>query len=343
MTMNRTILLTLDYELFFAKSGTAEKSIIEPTNKLIEVLKELRIPATFFVDTMYLAALQSSHDTKNQRTFSFIKNQLQEIIKSGSRIELHLHPHWIDAAYGDGLWEFPTLKHYKLSSLTSEQLEAAFSEGIKILHDIAREVYPNYQVACFRAGGWCIEPFSIIKSLMEKHNIYADSSVCPGLYMNGSIHKIDYRDIKMSSFYRFSGNVRSCEINGKFLEIPVNGFVVNAWDRFLWLLKSRIFYNDSVIWGDGVGIPSIYNQGRLNKFIALLKNESYYSQFSLDNYVDKKLLNKIMKATSYTLITFVAHPKTITKSSLDAIRYFKSKGYAFSTLQKVANENIQNI
>ena len=57
------IYITLDYELFFAKeSGSVEKSIIEPTQKIIDVVDPLGIKLCFFVDSGYLVNLKKYKD-----------------------------------------------------------------------------------------------------------------------------------------------------------------------------------------------------------------------------------------------------------------------------------------
>ena len=53
-------LLTLDYELFFQKSGDASVSLLKPTAELLEVLERIGGKAVFFVDTIYLNLLKKS-------------------------------------------------------------------------------------------------------------------------------------------------------------------------------------------------------------------------------------------------------------------------------------------
>ena len=53
------IFITLDYELFFAQhSGSVEKSIIEPTEKLLEAVEKTTTKLCFFVDAGYLVRLE---------------------------------------------------------------------------------------------------------------------------------------------------------------------------------------------------------------------------------------------------------------------------------------------
>lgn len=339
MKTQKNIILTFDYELFFSKSGTAEKSIICPTNQLLDTLIESEVCATFFVDTTYLNKLRSSQDSSDHRLFDKIVLQLQQIVKIGSRIELHLHPHWIDAIKNGDSWIFPNYEHYKLKTLSKEKIANLFSDGCQLLNQIARNIDPQYKVEVFRAGGWCIEPISILKETFLKNDIRIDSSVCPGLYLNGKIHHVDYRDIPLCAIYRFEDNVREKNSNGTMTEIPVNGYYMSGYERFIWVLKSKVFRHKSQIWGDGCGMVSVQQHSKLNKFLQMLHNERLFLQFSFDGYIDKNTLYRKVCSSELPFITFIAHPKTLTISSLDAIRYFKTKGFDFYTIKDIANGN----
>ena len=55
----RTIILSYDYEIFFGdKSGTIERSLIVPTNFLLDKMDELGIKGNFFIDYLMLKCLR---------------------------------------------------------------------------------------------------------------------------------------------------------------------------------------------------------------------------------------------------------------------------------------------
>lgn len=84
--------------------------------------------------------------------------------KRGHRIELHIHPHWVNAVYnGDGTWNYDDYSHYSLYSFTEDEVTSMFKEGTELLNKIAHKVDPNYKVIAFRAGGWTVQPFSKLK------------------------------------------------------------------------------------------------------------------------------------------------------------------------------------
>lgn len=337
----KKIILTLDYELFFSKSGTAEKSILYPTSRLLETLAECGAFATFFVDTTYLAKLRQSDDQYDHIVLDQIIKQLQQVLIHGNRIELHLHPHWIDAVKNGPFWTFPNYNHYKLNTLEKSVVNKLFDDGCEILNQLAREVVPNYKVEAFRAGGWCVEPISLFKESLVKNSIRVDSSVCPRLYLSGEVHKIDYRSVQTQDIYTFSDDVRINKENGEFVEVPVNGYYLSPIERFIWVLKSRIHKKESSIWGDGSGIMSVKQHGKLIKLLNILSGKKYFNQFSIDGYVDRNILYRKINESNLQYVTLIAHPKTLSKSSLETVRFLKQKGLDFYTMKEFTDEYCQ--
>ena len=132
----------------------------------------------FFVDWQMLKYLKEVNTKKTIFDLNMIINQLKDIIERGHRIELHIHPHWIDAKYnGDGTWNFSDFQHYSLNRFTEEEIIDMFVEGTSLLTSIAHEVDLEYKIVAFRAGGWAVQPFSLLKKAFNKSGIKIDSSV----------------------------------------------------------------------------------------------------------------------------------------------------------------------
>lgn len=92
----RTIILSYDYEIFFGdKSGTIERSLIVPTNFLLDKMDELGIKGNFFIDYLMLKCLRKIDTERTARDIQLIETQIKDIVRRGHRIELHLHPHWL--------------------------------------------------------------------------------------------------------------------------------------------------------------------------------------------------------------------------------------------------------
>ena len=159
----KKIILSYDYELFFGdKSGTVLKSIIQPTYKLLDAIESVGLKGSFFVDWQMLKNLKEANTERTLSDLRMIVDQIHDIIRRGHRIELHMHPHWVNAKYnGDGTWDFSDFSHYMLSTFSVEDITSMFVEGCNLLNSIAREVEPAYSIVAFRAGGWAVQPFSM--------------------------------------------------------------------------------------------------------------------------------------------------------------------------------------
>lgn len=320
----KTIVLTFDYEVFLGVSGTIEKCIIEPVDKLMLLLEEEGIKAAFFVDVLFLDKL-----IKNNRSsqFELIKSNLQKLLKKGHSLELHIHPHWLDAkpVIGSDQWDLRDDKRYRVSSLTSEERITLFTEGYNILLSICKEVIPDYKITVFRAGGLCIQPFDVFADVLKSLGIYIDSSVAPGLQNNSPTHQYDFTDIKSIDPYFFSKDISAPLDNGEFLEFPILTYEVSFLERLIQKLKKRSPSHQ--VFGDGQanGPSSKVKQRWFDKF----KKSKFL--FSVDGDYYEDLLLKEIQASKTDFITLLCHPKLLSEQSFITIKKLSdSKNIVFS-------------
>lgn len=302
------IVLTFDYELFLgASSGTAQKSIIEPTNAVIKLLKKYNAKAIFFVDTTYLLALKRF----NHADLDKILKQLQELVLIGSSIELHLHPQWIDAVPKDDLWEFSSFEHYRLHSLEDKEIIKIFKESKEFLTSLV-----GVEPRAFRAGGWSITPFSPLKKAFIDNDIKIDMSVLSGFSQDElPMHYYNFLNVPQKSFYKFENDVTIESENGSFLEIPVTTFDMHGIDlainNFINKIKREKYF------GDGRGLVSSGINDNLFKRV-ISKNLRKATIENQSVYMFKKSLNKIKDRE---LLSYVMHPKTLSHTSLKNLEY----------------------
>ena len=168
------IFITLDYELFFGgNSGTLENCIIKPTKALCAILDKYGVKASFFVDSGYLLKLE---ELKNKfpainKQYTDLVEQIKWLHKNGHDIQLHIHPHWQDTNYQNGKW-FSNTSRYKLHDFSESEINNIVRSYKGILNRIIED-----NVFAYRAGGWCIQPFSKIENAFRKNNIWLDSTV----------------------------------------------------------------------------------------------------------------------------------------------------------------------
>ena len=162
-----------------------EKCIFEPIDALTLLIDEVSAKATFFVDIFHyykLKELKSHHPALDEQEKDFRRN-VQHLLHLGHDIQLHLHPHWLDAVYleRENRWRF-SYERYRLHDLEVsnrgvESIGGFVKFGKELLLDICREVDSEHEVIAFRAGGFFVEPFSYIKNALDVNGIHIDSSV----------------------------------------------------------------------------------------------------------------------------------------------------------------------
>lgn len=221
----KKVILSFDYELFFGdKSGTVLKTLIEPTSLLLDAMDSVGFKGNFFVDWQMLKYLKEEGTERTNADYLLIEEQLKDMVRRGHRIELHIHPHWVDAKYnGDGTWDYSEFRHYSLNSFTEGVIVAMFKEGTALLTSIARQVDPTYKIVAFRAGGWAVQPFEKVKKGLEAANIYIDSSVMPKRAIKCEHSECDFLNAPepLVGYYHFEDDVCVSKVNGRFLEIPI--------------------------------------------------------------------------------------------------------------------------
>jgi hypothetical protein len=308
--MEKNAIITFDYEVYFgSKTGTIENSIIKPTQLILDVLKQNDAKAIFFVDATWLLFLQENL----LNHFEIIVQQLQTIIKSGSSIELHLHPHWKDAYEKDGNIVFGSYSRYRIHSLGKIEMLALFTKSIELLESIT-----NQKIRCFRAGGWCIEPFSELKDVFLASKIKYDFSVVPGEFLKeDKVYDYDFSKAPKLPFYSFQDDCCKSENKGCFVEFPVSTYNNNPLYRFV--NKLMLLLKKDKIYGDGVGIQE--------KSYFFLRSLSRRLQFSYTGISTDKTSNSFFRFLLLThfrktrLLVIVSHPKVSSKGALQNLLY----------------------
>lgn len=308
--MRKTAILTFDYELFLGtKTGTILNSLILPTRLILDSLQKDGAKAIFFVDATCLLFLRKYSPGDLQA----ISDQIREIVRQGSSVQLHLHPQWEDAVMKDGVIYFESFKNYNLLSYKPEEILDLFRASIDLLENITQQ-----EITCYRAGGNCIEPFSHVKQAFETFNIKYDFSTAPGMVLNsGHIYDYDFRGIPDLMFYSFGNDLRKPEPNGIFYEFPVSTYKNNPFYRLLNLGRSLI--GNDTIYGDGVGI-----QRELTVISRLISRRLGFSRTFLTlDQMDSRLFKHILAHhfRETPLIVILSHTKNFSEHSVLNLSY----------------------
>ena len=166
------LLVSQDYELFFQRSGSIEKCLFEPTNMLLDFADEFGIRITFFVDAGMLTSMQQlapSHPSL-ENDLSKIRKHIESIHNRGHEIGLHIHPHWEDTRWESGEWDFSGTR-YQLRDYSGDEVSDVVTRYTTALNELC-----DGSVTSYRAGGFCVEPFDMLKAPLLQNGITGDSS-----------------------------------------------------------------------------------------------------------------------------------------------------------------------
>lgn len=319
----KKIILSYDYELFFGDlSGTVQKTLIEPTNMLLDTMDAVGFKGSFFVDYMMLKYLALETDERCKNDYDAIVNQLKDMVRRGHRVELHIHPHWVDAKYnGDGTWNYEEFRHYGLNTFSYDKITDMFEEGTKIIEDIAHTVDSSYKIVAFRAGGWAIQPFAMVKNGFVKTGIKIDSSVSPGVYIDKDNTIVDFTDAPLKSNYHFSNDVCQEDVNGDFIEIPISAYYRDLFTSALSYVANILPKRQGRI-TDGTHNRAVDAEKQTPA--GAIQRQSMPAMFSLDNLPLRTHIK--IKRFKGDLMCFIDHPKDFNGYTLKNIRLVSKCG-----------------
>lgn len=337
----KLIIISFDYELFFGiKAGSVYNTLILPTNKMMDSLESIGAKGTYFVDYLMIKKLRDIDEEKARKDLLLIEKQLVDIVKRGHRVELHIHPHWLDAKYlGNGEWDFSDFSHYSLADLPSEQVNLLFREGVGLLTKIVRQADANYRILAYRAGGWAIQPFYRMKEAFLECGILIDSSVAPGMTINRHNGKEpDFSMISSNEIYSFSNQIEKKECGGEFLEVPITTCKMTIFDK----IANRFYINrhnmEFIPFADGTHSRVVMRkQSRIYRMLNFIKYCLIPNRimFSMTRISPNIILQKVLSLQEKILV-FIDHPKDMSLSNIKVVQKLKGQG-TFVTYEYFSN------
>lgn len=319
--------LSFDHELFFgSSSGSVEKCMIEPAQRLMELAAKHQVPLIFFVDAGFLdASKRYVTDERCNNSYNKVATQIKTIADAGHEIALHVHPHWEDSVFENGKWKINT-RRYKLADFSKEEA----SHIITKYHQALIEITGN-KCHSFRAGGWCIQPFEHIKEALKQNELFIDSSVYADGYHDSPTHSFDFRTAPKKEEYRFDTDCCR-EVNaGMFKEVVITDDVIPP--MFYWDLYLRMKLNPTLFKpvGDGSWLK---DKKRIYKQFY-----SYTHHFACADGYFASRLKGILKAKlslKHERMMVLSHPKSLAECSFKLLDQFiiqaKQNGCTFNTL-----------
>ncbi|MES2138150.1 MAG: hypothetical protein V4511_00475 [Bacteroidota bacterium] len=323
------IYITLDYEIYFGENhGTVEKCILYPTSELIRIAEKHNVRFCFFVDCGFVLKLDEFRKKYPQleKDYKAITEQIKYLSDTGHDIQLHIHPHWEDSYYNGERWIID-VKRYKLVDFNETEIADIVYRYKKVLTDLTGQ-----QIFAYRAGGWCLQPFSKLKNAFKQNNITMDSSV----FRNGSYssenYYYDFRGAPDKDIYRFEDEPEKENATGFFTELPISAIRNSPlffWKLFLLGRKNPYLHKPL---GDGKAMAA---PGQRKKMLTQFTD----CTVSIDGYnahLLQKALKKLQKK-KFEQMVVIGHPKALSRYSIQKLEEFVSKNKEknnFSTFTK---------
>jgi len=308
------VYLTYDYELFFGEpTGSVEKCIIEPTNLLRKIAKNTGVKMVFFIDVGYLKQLANFRNQypKVEHEYQLVIAQILTLVSEGHDCQLHIHPHWEDCTHDGDNWQMK-VDRYKLVDFSDDDIIRIVLEYKSILENLTKK-----PVIAYRAGGWCLQPFSRIKKAFIEAGLKIDSTVFRGGENKKGNYFYDFTKVPNKDKWRFSDDLCVKDEAGEFVEYPISNFKYSIWFFWRLFILGRLQPKLHKSIGNGYPMPS---PGMRKQMLT----QGMTLSACVDGYFVTKL-SKIVKENKqkgWQETIIIGHPKASTYFALKKLERF---------------------
>ena len=347
--MKLKLFLTFDHELPLGDLNTSyEAALFEPTRHVMDLADELGVKVTFFSDILCAKRFQKWDYDGFYVPYT---RQIQDILKRGHDVQLHIHPHWLTSGYENsrvipspdfGLSDFSTKTEFN-------GIPAIIKQSIDDLNQICRVAFPDYKCLAYRAGGYNIWPCTseILRSLHSQGIIY-DSSIAPGYYFKSNISEVDFRNLPSKPNWILNPeNYHLLSTEEGILEIPIATIPKTAFEMPTLFKLKKYAHRAPVHHG------AMIHLNENTDWKAKLRMLFSWRMLTFDNYtLSLKYLLKIVdynvkknKTADTLMLSIVSHPKSMGDYSFELMKDFisginkKYPGAEFLTYNSLHNSN----
>jgi hypothetical protein len=191
------IVLTDDWELRGNGTGRVEDLQQRPATRLMDLYDKLGVRSSFNVEVLQQLAFEKYARTGEEiaRGRDAWISTVQNMLRRGFDVQLHLHPQWLDAEPVDGWWKLG--RRWHIADYGGNEIARMLDDALAYLKPL---VAPN-EIVSFRGGSWGIGPPSrpTFTALAER-GIRIDISIVNGTFYDGEAIKLDYTRLAQPFF-----------------------------------------------------------------------------------------------------------------------------------------------
>ena len=172
------VLFTLDYEIHGNGEGDPSALMVEPTNRLMDLLEPYGAKLTIMADVAEILKFKQYRDRVGRDDFHYeaIADQLRQAIRRGHDVQLHLHSSYFNATFNGSQWE-QDWAEYNFAGLPLPRMEQVVAQGREFLEKLLKPVEQRYNCIAFRAANWSVNPSPNVIRALVNNGILIDTSV----------------------------------------------------------------------------------------------------------------------------------------------------------------------
>ncbi len=217
------LIFTLDYEIHGNGDGSPYDLMIEPTYRLLDLLEKYNTKLTIMADVAEILCFKEYYEKIGTDLFAYKKIviQLQDAIKRGHDVQLHIHSSYFKARFDGKSWT-QYWPEYNMASLQYERINEMIKVSKYFLEDILKPIKSDYSCFAFRAANWSMMPTQTIYKTLVENGILLDTSVYKGGQQKGNVD-YDYSNAysHLYSYRASESDINNQDKNGFLTEFPI--------------------------------------------------------------------------------------------------------------------------
>lgn len=347
----KSLILTLDYELYGNGSGDIYTHIIEPTELILALAGEYKAKITIFVEVVEFWRIEEEWLKGNtmgydRNPIDDIRKQLQTAYRQGHDIQLHIHPQWVDAEYKNDAWSV-NLADWRLGGYDKQgeySLENLLIKGKATLEEWIKPIDAKYECIALRAGGYNIQPSGELVKAMQAAGLKVDSSIYPGGKETGTLSNYDYSSIAVDMELWQTGNELEKEGTSGIYELPIVAFPIKRWKKFASIERIKSLLQNRKSAKDSFEAKTSSGEGKksskLDKIKYFFQEEWQTWDYCLfSSSLHNHFLKEVKKQKIRKVFTLVGHPKGyVGGTGLNHLLGKTTNKFNFKTITDIYNE-----
>ncbi|MEY2486529.1 MAG: hypothetical protein QOH39_2177 [Verrucomicrobiota bacterium] len=189
------VLFTLDYEIHGNGDGSPHDLMVEPTARMLDLFDAYGAKLTIMADVAEILKFREYRDQFGRDDYHYeaIVAQLQDAIRRGHDVQLHLHCSYFNARFENGKWQ-QDWTEYNFAGLSEERINEVLGIGKTFLEEQLRTAKREYRCNVFRAGNWAVAPSRGVVRALINNGFEIDTSVFKDGQRNDHLVRFDYSE-----------------------------------------------------------------------------------------------------------------------------------------------------